>query len=94
MDDKRFFPPMSQALTLEQCLYAATMGGAFKARMEGKIGSIEVGKYADLVVLDKNLFDVEPNQISNVKVLATMMDGRFTYFHESVEPVRKNTLWQ
>ena len=72
-------PPESQALTLEQCLYAATMGGAYQARMEDKVGSLEVGKLADLVVLEKNLFDVEPRDISEVKVLATMMDGKFTH---------------
>ena len=47
--------------------------------MEEKIGSIEVGKYADLVVLDQNLFDVAPEDLTDVKVLATMMDGGFTH---------------
>ena len=78
-EDGRIFPPMSQALTLEQCLYAVTMGGAYEARMETKVGSIEVGKYADLVILEKNLFDVAPEDIAEVKIEATMMDGHFTY---------------
>ena len=47
--------------------------------MEDKVGSIEVGKYADLVILKNNLFDVAPDDIAEVKVEATMMDGRFTY---------------
>ena len=72
-------PPMSQALTLEECLYVATMGGAYQARMEDKIGSLEVGKYADLIVLDRNLFEIDPADLSEVKVQATMMDGRFTH---------------
>lgn len=78
-EDTRIFPPMSQALTLEQCLYTATMGGAYEARMETKVGSIEVGKYADLVILEKNLFDVAADKIADVKVVATMMDGKYTY---------------
>jgi len=78
-DPAEVFPPMSQALTLNQCLYAATIGGAYQARMEDKIGSLEEGKYADLVVLEKNLFDVDPDGIAEVKVLATMMDGKFTH---------------
>ena len=78
-EDTRIFPPMSQALTLEQCLYTATMGGAYEARMETKVGSIEVGKYADLVILEKNLFDVASDKIADVKVAVTMMDGKFTY---------------
>ncbi len=77
--DSRVWPPMSQALTLEQCLYAATMGGAYQARMENKVGSLEVGKYADLVILEQNLFDVEPTEIAEVKIIATMMNGEYTY---------------
>lgn len=73
------FPPPEQAITLEQCLKSITYEGAWQMRMEDKIGSLEVGKYADLVILEKNLFDVDPKQIADVKILATMMDGRFTY---------------
>ena len=47
--------------------------------MEDKIGSLEVGKYADIVILEENLFDVPPRNIADVKVLATMMNGKFTY---------------
>jgi len=53
--------------------------------MEDKIGSIEVGKYADLVVLGKNLFDVKPDDISKVKVLMTMMGGKITYENSAAE---------
>ena len=81
-EDGRPFPPPGQAITLEQCLYAATMGGAYQARMEDKLGSIEVGKYADFVFLEKNLFDVAANEIADVKVMATMMDGNYTYRSE------------
>ena len=73
------FPPMSQALSLEQCLHVATMGGAYQARMENRIGSIEVGKYADLVILQNNLFEVASDQIAETPVVATMMNGRFTH---------------
>lgn len=92
-DDTRPFPPPGQAITLEQCLYAVTMGGAYEARMETKVGSIEVGKYADLVILEKNLFDVKSDEIADVQVVATMMDGRFTYEASDeqswVEPISK-----
>ena len=47
--------------------------------MEDKLGSLEVGKYADLVVLEQNLFDVSPDKVADVKVVATVMDGEFTY---------------
>ena len=73
------FPRENDGLTLVQAIRGATINPAWQFRMEDKIGSIEVGKYADLVILEKNLFDVKPREISKVKVLATMMDGRFTY---------------
>ncbi len=44
-----------------------------------KIGSLEVGKYADLVVLDKNPFDVDLKKIAEINLLKTMMNGKFTY---------------
>ncbi len=78
-DDETRFPPVNQALTLNQCLYAATMGGAYEARMEDKIGSLEFGKYADLVILEKDLYDVLPGEVADVAILGTMMGGRFTH---------------
>lgn len=77
-DDEPALDP-SKAITLEQGIKALTIYPAWQARMEDKIGTLEVGKYADLVILEKNLFDVAPTDIADVKVLATMMDGRFTY---------------
>ena len=47
--------------------------------MDDIVGSIEVGKRADLVVLDKNLFDVEPQDIADTAVNLTMMNGNVTH---------------
>jgi hypothetical protein len=47
--------------------------------MEDEIGSIEVGKKADLVVLDQNLFDVDAYDIHKTNVVLTMMDGDIVY---------------
>ncbi|MGI9329301.1 MAG: amidohydrolase family protein, partial [Gammaproteobacteria bacterium] len=66
-------------ITVEQAIRAWTIDPAWMMRMEDKIGSLEVGKYADIVVIEKNLFDVAPRDIADVKVQATMMDGRFTH---------------
>ena len=65
--------------SLEQAIKGVTIFPAWQLRMEEKIGSIEVGKYADLVVLGQNLFAVAPRDIADVEVMATMMDGNFTY---------------
>ena len=47
--------------------------------MEDEIGSLEVGKKADLVVLDKSLFDVDAYEIHNTQVTMTVMDGVVVY---------------
>ena len=69
--DSKPFPPMSQAITLEQGLRAITIDGAWHANMEDKVGSIEVGKYADFVIMEKNLFDVADEEVAHVPVVAT-----------------------
>ena len=70
---------MSQAITLEQCLRSSTIEGAWQARKEDVLGSIEVGKLADMVIIEKNLFDVKADQIADTRIVGTMMDGQFTY---------------
>ncbi len=47
--------------------------------MEDKVGSIEVGKLADLIVLQNNLFTVPEAKIATAPVTMTMMDGAFVY---------------
>ena len=68
-----------QCVDLEMALRAYTINGAFQLRMEDRIGSIEVGKHADLVVLERDLFSVAPEEIHTVGVRLTMMDGRITF---------------
>jgi len=77
--DSKVLPPRREGITLEQAIQAVTINPAWQIRMEDKIESIEVGKYADLVVLSKNLFDVEPQDISKGNVEMTMMDGKITH---------------
>ena len=71
-------------VSLERALKAHTLNSAYGMGMDDEIGSIEVGKLADLVVLEKNLFDVPPSEISKVKVLYTIMDGKLV--HEADGP--------
>lgn len=69
-------PPANRLPSLEQMILGYTLAGARQMRMADKIGSIEVGKLADLIVLDKSLFDVPHDQIAATKVLLTMMNGK------------------
>lgn len=73
------FPPTRKPMTLEQGLRAYTIDAAYFLHMEDKIGSLEVGKLADVVVLDKDVRKVPIETLKDVKVLGTMLDGKFTY---------------
>lgn len=76
------FPPGIDPMTIEQAIRAVTIDAAWQLRMEDKVGSLEVGKLADVVVLDRNPLEVKPEQLKDINVLMTMMDGRFTYTHD------------
>ncbi|MDQ0392891.1 amidohydrolase [Labrys monachus] len=73
--------PADEVVPLDVALSAATMGPAWELGMEREIGSIEVGKLADLIVLERNLFEVSPDQIHRTKVLMTVMNGRLRHEH-------------
>ncbi|ORB27550.1 amidohydrolase [Mycolicibacterium parafortuitum] len=68
--------PADQALTVEQAVHANTLGAAYQLRLEDKVGSVEAGKLADLIVLDRNIFEIAPHDIHAAKVTLTMMNGR------------------
>jgi len=56
-----------------------TINSAYQLHQERNLGSIEVGKLADLIVLSQNLFDVPTEKISDTKVLLTMLGGKVVY---------------
>lgn len=64
------------ALTFDEAVRAYTINGAKLLRLEDKIGSIETGKRADLIVLDRNIAEIPANEIHKAQVLMTMMDGK------------------
>ena len=72
-------PRASERLSVESLVRGFTTNAAYQLRMEDSIGSIEVGKKADLVVLDRNIFDVDPYSIHKTVVTMTMMDGDVVY---------------
>ena len=87
-------PPEDERITLDQALKASTLDAAYVLGLEDKIGSIETGKLADLVILDKDLHDLKPEEISRTKVDLTMMNGRVTYKRESDKPAAPLTAQQ
>lgn len=71
--------PAAERLNLAQAIHANTLGGAYQLRLDDRIGSIEPGKLADLVVLEKNIFDLDPHDIAATKITLTMMNGQVTH---------------
>jgi predicted amidohydrolase YtcJ len=70
---------VAQALTLEEALRAHTISAAHSLFMEDRIGSIEVGKLADVVVIDGDLARTNVDEISALDIWMTMLDGRIEY---------------
>ena len=68
-----------QAITPQQALEAYTVNAAFQFGMEEDAGSLEAGKFADFVVLDKNPLKVDVDEIRNIRVIATVRGGLITY---------------
>ena len=68
-----------QALDLTEALQIFTKGGAKALGRAAETGSLEAGKSADLIVLDRDLFKIEPSDISETKVLMTVFQGRVVY---------------
>ena len=68
-----------QALTIEEAMYAHTMGGAYADFAENKKGSLEPGKFADLIVWHDNPYSVEPRDILDLSVDLTMVGGKVLY---------------
>ena len=68
-----------QKMSVYDAVYAYTMGGAYASYDEGKKGSIRNGKYADFAVLDKDVFSVPEEEIKDIKVCMTVLDGKVVY---------------
>jgi predicted amidohydrolase YtcJ len=81
---KTFVP--EERVDLPTILAAYTINGAYASREEKETGSIEVGKAANLVVLDRNLFEAPPEEIHGAKVLWTLLEGREVYREASYQP--------
>ena len=69
----------AQRLTVAEAVWGFTMGSALVSGRENKLGSITPGKLADLVVLDRDIFAIEPMEIAEAQVVMTVLDGQVVY---------------
>ena len=72
-----------ESLAVEEALRMYTVTAAYASFSEEKKGSIETGKFADLVILSDDLFDVSPDEIKRVRVEMTIVDGKTVYARDS-----------
>jgi predicted amidohydrolase YtcJ len=72
-------PPATERISLQRALRGYTLDAAYQLRLENEIGSIEPGKRADFVVLERNLFDIAHYEIHDVKVSSTYVGGKAVY---------------
>ena len=68
-----------QKISVEEAVRAYTVGSAYAEFQETVKGNISAGKLADLVILSRDIFKIDPKEIENVKVNFTVVDGRVVY---------------
>jgi predicted amidohydrolase YtcJ len=68
-----------QCLSVAEAVWAYTMGSAHACGRDTELGSIAPGKFADLVVLDRDIFAIEPMEIASSQVVMTVFDGQIVF---------------
>jgi len=74
-----------ETIGVEDALKAYAINAAYASFGEDKRGTIETGKFADLTILSDNLLKVPPNEIKNVKVEMTIVDGKIVYLSKQFQ---------
>ena len=68
-----------EKMDLTEMLKAYTINGAYLMHQDHLTGSIETGKYADLIILEENLYEIPHEKISEVKVIQTLLEGETVF---------------
>lgn len=76
----------SEVLSREDALRAFTLGGAYAAHQEFKVGNLEQGKWADFILVDQDYFKVPIEQLYKTQVLQTWIAGKLRYQKDSTKP--------
>lgn len=69
----------SQKLSVAEAVEGYTIDAAYAGHLEKSEGSLEIGKVADVIVVDKNIFEIDPHTIGETKVLLTIVGGKIVY---------------
>jgi predicted amidohydrolase YtcJ len=68
-----------QAMTRAEALHSYTLAAAYAAHQEDRLGSLERGKWADFIVVDRDYFEIPASEIDEVRVLQTWVGGKLVY---------------
>jgi predicted amidohydrolase YtcJ len=80
--DRSVYLPREKT-TMQEAIYSYTVEGAYATGEERKKGAISAGKLADFIVLSKNLFEIDDEEILSVKVMETYVDGKLAYSRDA-----------
>ncbi|MBI4465511.1 MAG: amidohydrolase family protein, partial [Acidobacteria bacterium] len=69
----------TEKVTRQEALWMGTINGAYQLGEEDKLGSIEPGKLADVIVLDRDFMTIPEDDIPNIQVLLTIVGGKAVY---------------
>jgi predicted amidohydrolase YtcJ len=68
-----------EALTREEALHSFTWAPAYAAHQEDRLGSLEAGKWADFIVVDRDFFEIPESEIDDIQVFQTWVGGDLVY---------------
>lgn len=74
---------------LQTLVRAYTIEAAYANFLENVVGSLKSKKFADLIVLDQDIFQIDPHQIVKTQVLLTLFEGKIVYQHSSYQLERQ-----
>ena len=74
-----------QSMTRAEALHSFTLGAAYAAHQETRLGSLERGKWADFIVVDRDYFQIPVGEIDDIRVLQTWVGGKLVYEAEAGE---------
>lgn len=72
-------PVIENSISVEEAIKMFTINAAYAVREENKKGSIEIGKIADLVILDKDIYKINTKSVITTQVIGTIKNGKFLY---------------
>jgi predicted amidohydrolase YtcJ len=82
IDNPTWLLNKDERVTAFDVVKAFTINAAYSLFMDKEVGSIEVGKYADIIVIDRDLFQTDPLEIESIKVIKTIFNGEIVYESE------------